>query len=111
MDYWGPSKKLLGDLNFLRDLKEYDKDNIPVRVHQKTHFDFIVHSLLRYYHLCHLLSVFPPQVSVMQKIRAEYMTNPDFDPSIVAKASSAAEGLCKWIQAMEMYDRVAKVLC
>lgn len=46
----------------------------------------------------------------MQKIRSEYMTNPDFDPSIVAKASSAAEGLCKWIQAMEMYDRVAKVL-
>lgn len=29
-DYWGPSKKLLGDMNFLRDLKEYDKDNIPV---------------------------------------------------------------------------------
>ncbi len=24
-DYWGPSKKLLGDLNFLKDLKEYDK--------------------------------------------------------------------------------------
>lgn len=45
----------------------------------------------------------------MQKIRGEYMTNPDFDPSIVAKASSAAEGLCKWIQAMEVYDRVAKV--
>lgn len=60
---------------------------------------------------CHLLSVLKPQVPVMQKIRAEYMTNPDFDPSIVAKASSAAEGLCKWIQAMEMYDRVAKVLC
>lgn len=45
----------------------------------------------------------------MQKIRSEYMTNPDFNPSIVAKASSAAEGLCKWIQAMEVYDRVAKV--
>ncbi|XP_041655296.1 dynein heavy chain 12, axonemal [Cheilinus undulatus] len=77
-DYWGPSKKLLGDMNFLRDLKEYDKDNIPV--------------------------------PVMQKIRNEYMTNPDFDPSIVAKASSAAEGLCKWIKAMEVYDRVAKVV-
>ncbi|XP_040909250.1 dynein heavy chain 12, axonemal [Toxotes jaculatrix] len=77
-DYWGPSKKLLGDMNFLRDLKEYDKDNIPV--------------------------------PVMQKIRSEYMTNPDFDPSIVAKASSAAEGLCKWIKAMEVYDRVAKVV-
>lgn len=47
----------------------------------------------------------------MQKIRNEYMTNPDFDPSIVAKASSAAEGLCKWIKAMEGYDRVAKVHC
>ncbi|XP_034447227.1 dynein heavy chain 12, axonemal [Hippoglossus hippoglossus] len=77
-DYWGPSKKLLGDMNFLRDLKEYDKENIPV--------------------------------PVMQKIRSEYMTNPDFDPSIVAKASSAAEGLCKWIKAMEVYDRVAKVV-
>ncbi|XP_055007109.1 dynein axonemal heavy chain 7-like [Boleophthalmus pectinirostris] len=77
-DYWGPSKKLLGDMNFLRDLKEYDKDNIPA--------------------------------AVMQKIRAEYMTNPEFDPSIVAKASSAAEGLCKWIKAMEEYDRVAKVV-
>ncbi|KAG7472883.1 hypothetical protein MATL_G00114010 [Megalops atlanticus] len=78
LDYWGPSKKLLGDMNFLRDLKEYDKDNIPV--------------------------------PVMTKIRSEYMTNPDFDPSKVAKASSAAEGLCKWITAMEVYDRVAKVV-
>ncbi|KAA8590936.1 hypothetical protein FQN60_001879 [Etheostoma spectabile] len=78
LDYWGPSKKLLGDMNFLRDLREYDKDNIPI--------------------------------PVMQKIRSEYMTNPDFDPSIVAKASSAAEGLCKWIKAMEVYDRVAKVV-
>ena len=24
-DYWGPSKKLLGDMNFLRSLKEFDK--------------------------------------------------------------------------------------
>ncbi|XP_078517697.1 dynein axonemal heavy chain 12 [Lissotriton helveticus] len=78
LDYWGPSKKLLGDMNFLRDLKIYDKDNIPV--------------------------------SVMQKIRSEYITNPDFDPVKVAKASSAAEGLCRWILAMEVYDRVAKVV-
>ncbi|XP_027026371.2 dynein axonemal heavy chain 12 [Tachysurus fulvidraco] len=77
-DFWGPSKKLLGDMNFLRDLREYDKDNIPV--------------------------------PVMHKIRSEYMTNPDFDPTKVVKASSAAEGLCKWITAMEVYDRVAKVV-
>nr|XP_019953955.1 PREDICTED: dynein heavy chain 12, axonemal-like [Paralichthys olivaceus] len=77
-EYWGPSKKLLGDINFLRDLKEYDKDNI--------------------------------HAPVMQQIRNEYMTQAGFDPAKVAKASSAAEGLCKWIQAMEVYDRVAKVV-
>ena len=30
LDYWGPSKKLLGDMNFLQSLQTYDKDNIPV---------------------------------------------------------------------------------
>uniref|UniRef100_A0A663MBF2 Dynein axonemal heavy chain 12 n=1 Tax=Athene cunicularia TaxID=194338 RepID=A0A663MBF2_ATHCN len=78
LDYWGPSKKLLGHMNFLKDLKEYDKDNIPA--------------------------------AIMRKIRAEYLTNPEFDPEKVSKASSAAEGLCKWIMAMEVYDRVAKVV-
>ncbi len=28
-DYWGPSKRLLGDMKFLQNLQEYDKDNIP----------------------------------------------------------------------------------
>lgn len=46
----------------------------------------------------------------MSKIRAEYTPNPDFDPAKVLNASSAAEGLCKWILAMEIYDRVAKVV-
>lgn len=45
----------------------------------------------------------------MAKIRKEYIPNPDFDPQKVRTASSAAEGLCKWVQAMEIYDRVAKV--
>lgn len=54
-------------------------------------------------------NAFVIQAAVMQKIRAEYLTNPEFDPPKVAKASSAAEGLCKWIMAMEVYDRVAKV--
>lgn len=45
----------------------------------------------------------------MQKIRTEYLTNPEFDPQVVAKASSAAEGLCKWIKGMEVFHRVSKV--
>ena len=68
---------MLGDMNFLKDLKVYDKDNI--------------------------------QPHIMKKIRAEYSSNPEFDPDKVRTASSAAEGLCKWIRAMEVYDRVAKV--
>jgi dynein heavy chain, axonemal len=76
IDYWGPSKKLLGDISFLQQLKDFDKDNIPV--------------------------------SVMVKIRKDYIQHPDFRPEIVANASSAAEGLCKWVRAMDMYDAVAK---
>ncbi|TNM97969.1 hypothetical protein fugu_014215 [Takifugu bimaculatus] len=77
-DYWGPSKKLLGDLKLLDSLKTYDKDNIP-----------------------------PPY---MKKIRDNYINNPDFQPSIITKVSSACEGLCSWVRAMEVYDRVAKVV-
>ena len=65
LDYWGPSKRLLGDMNFLNDLKTYDKDNIPV--------------------------------NIMTKVRKDYMPNPEFVPDRVAKASSAAEGLCRWV--------------
>ena len=46
----------------------------------------------------------------MNKIRKEYIINPDFDPAKVANASSAAEGLCKWVLAMEIYDRVARIV-
>ncbi|KAJ7406929.1 dynein heavy chain 12, axonemal isoform X7 [Willisornis vidua] len=46
--------------------------------------------------------------AIMQKIRTEYLTNPQFDPQVVAKASSAAEGLCKWIKGIEVYHRVSK---
>lgn len=78
LDYWGPSKKLLGEMTFLQQLKDFDKDNIPE--------------------------------IYMDKIRKEYLPNKVFKPEVVAKASSAAEGLCKWIIAMDLYDEVAKVV-
>ncbi|XP_071052662.1 dynein axonemal heavy chain 7-like isoform X1 [Onthophagus taurus] len=34
-DYWGPSKKILGDIKFLDNLINFDKDNIPVAVMKK----------------------------------------------------------------------------
>ena len=74
LDYWGPSKKLLGDMNFLNDLKTYDKDNIPV--------------------------------NIMTKVRKDYMPNPEFVPDRVAKASSAAEGLCRWVSLILIFSRL-----
>uniref|UniRef100_A0A8C4E4W3 AAA+ ATPase domain-containing protein n=1 Tax=Dicentrarchus labrax TaxID=13489 RepID=A0A8C4E4W3_DICLA len=77
-DFWGPSKKLLGDLKFLESLKAYDKDNIPA-----------------------------PNI---KKIRDKFIDNPEFQPSVIKNVSSACEGLCKWVRAMEVYERVAKVV-
>ena len=46
-------------------------------------------------------------VEIIEKVRP-YCRNPDFAPAKIAKASQAAEGFCKWVLAMEVYDRVAK---
>ncbi|XP_014909460.1 dynein heavy chain 7, axonemal [Poecilia latipinna] len=77
-DYWGPAKKLLGDMRFLQSLHEYNKDNIPLN----------------------LITI----------IRQKYITNPDFVPEKIRTASNAAEGMCKWVCAMDKYDKVAKVV-
>lgn len=45
---------------------------------------------------------------IMKIINEKYLTNPDFDPDKVKKASIAAQGLCKWVIAMSSYDKVAK---
>lgn len=31
-DFWAPSQKLLGDMKFLQNLLQYDKDNIPTKI-------------------------------------------------------------------------------
>ncbi|KAL1123751.1 hypothetical protein AAG570_001524 [Ranatra chinensis] len=77
-DYWGPSKRVLGDMKFLEGLINYDKDNIPPRI--------------------------------MKIIVERFIANPEFDPDKIKTASTAAEGLCKWVIAMSKYDVVAKVV-
>ncbi|KAM9385712.1 LOW QUALITY PROTEIN: dynein axonemal heavy chain 3 [Pholidichthys leucotaenia] len=39
----------------------------------------------------------------------KFTDNSDF-PSVIKNVSSACEGLCKWVHAMEVYERVAKVM-
>ena len=47
---------------------------------------------------------------IVAKIRKSYLDKEEFTPERVKKASVAAMGLCKWVRAMEAYDRVAKVV-
>ena len=77
-DYWGPSKKVLGDMHFLDNLLNYDKDNIPPKI--------------------------------MQKLADRILGDESFDPDRIKTASTACEGLCKWIIAISKYDKVAKVI-
>lgn len=45
----------------------------------------------------------PP--AIIKVIRDKYISNPDFVPEKIKNASTAAEGLCKWVRAMESYDK------
>ena len=76
MDFWGPSKKMLGDTKFIERLKFYDLNNIDAK-----------------------------RIAELRKV---YIPNENFKPEIIAKSSSAAEGLCKWCCAMDSYEKVAK---
>ncbi|KAJ8727857.1 hypothetical protein PYW08_016242 [Mythimna loreyi] len=50
----------------------------------------------------------PP--AVIKKIRDKFIPDREFDPAVIAKVSSACEGLCRWVRAMDVYDRVIKVV-
>ena len=48
--------------------------------------------------------------NIMKIIREKYVNNPYFDPNLVKKVATACEGLCKWVRAIEVYDRVIKIV-
>jgi dynein heavy chain len=48
--------------------------------------------------------------NIISVIRKKFIPNPDFVPEIIKNSSSAAEGLCKWVRALDKYDVVAKVV-
>lgn len=47
---------------------------------------------------------------VMKRIRERYIPDREFDPERIKTVSTACEGLCKWVRAMEVYDRVIKIV-
>lgn len=50
----------------------------------------------------------PP--AYMKRIREKFINDRSFQPEAVKKVSTACEGLCRWVRAMEVYDRVIKVV-
>ncbi|KAG1714039.1 Dynein heavy chain 3, axonemal [Nymphon striatum] len=50
----------------------------------------------------------PPDI--MKIIREKYTNNPDFDPAVIKTISLACEGLCTWVKAIDIFDRVVKVV-
>lgn len=38
------------------------------------------------------------------------MPDREFNPERIKTVSTACEGLCKWVRAMEVYDRVIKIV-
>ncbi|XP_059479374.1 dynein axonemal heavy chain 3-like [Neocloeon triangulifer] len=50
----------------------------------------------------------PPHI--MARIREKYIHDREFRPEVVRKSSAACEGLCKWVRAIEVYDRVIKIV-
>jgi len=41
----------------------------------------------------------------MKKIREKFIDDINFRPDLIRKVSSACEGLCSWVLAIEVYDR------
>ncbi|XP_043943753.1 dynein axonemal heavy chain 3-like [Protopterus annectens] len=50
----------------------------------------------------------PPKV--IAHIRRDFINNPEFQPAVIKNVSSACEGLCSWVRAIEVYDKVAKIV-
>ncbi|XP_073998137.1 dynein axonemal heavy chain 3-like isoform X3 [Rhodnius prolixus] len=48
--------------------------------------------------------------AIMKRIREKFIPDRDFDPNVIKTVSNACEGLCKWVRAMEVYDRVNKIV-
>lgn len=47
---------------------------------------------------------------IMKKIREVYISDRDFVPEKIKAVSTACEGLCRWIRAMDVYDRVIRIV-
>ncbi|ALC43064.1 CG17150 [Drosophila busckii] len=50
----------------------------------------------------------PP--AIIKKVREKYIADRDFVPEKIKAASMACEGICRWVRAMDVYDKVARIV-
>ena len=93
-DYWPAAKKMLGDLKLL--------DSLKVSFYEQTQIYFKM-SVIRYQPQEFDKDNIP--APVMKKIRERFINDPNFKPELIKNVSSACEGMCSWVRAIEVYDR------
>lgn len=47
-------------------------------------------------------------IPIIKKIRDQYIPDREFVPEKIKSSSTACEGLCRWVRAIEVYDRVSR---
>uniref|UniRef100_H2ZI79 Dynein axonemal heavy chain 2 n=1 Tax=Ciona savignyi TaxID=51511 RepID=H2ZI79_CIOSA len=75
---WAEAKRQLGDQNFIKQLVNFDKENMSDRV--------------------------------LKKIGQQYVAHSEFHPDNVGRVSVAAQSLCLWVRAMELFGRIYRVV-
>ena len=111
-DYWGPSKRVLGDIKFLDSLINFDKDNIPPAIMSKLTSrilhdeNFDPDKIKTASTACE--GEFPFQFHlVLERKTCETHAG---TYSLAIMFVNVLPGLCKWIIAMSKYDKVAKIV-
>lgn len=94
-DYWGPSLKMLSDFKFLENLKAFDKDNIPPALIKK----------IRDKYLTFYKNFFRIKKSIFHLCPLRFIKDREFVPEKIRTVSTACEGLCCWVRAMDVYDK------
>jgi dynein heavy chain, axonemal len=52
-------------------------------------------------------NISPP---IIKRIREKFIPDPNFEPLSIRSVSTACEGLCRWVRAMDSYDKVFKIV-
>ena len=77
-DFWGPSKRILGDPKFVENIAAFDKDNIPAKTAKVVREKYLSHAEV----------------------------NPDKAKNTVPAVDSVTRALFRWVSAIDVYEKV-----